>query len=122
MKLTILLFSIFLLQLSSIANNHSGHFELDNQLTSEQKKDNVNVKIFPNPCKNKKVTIETGSDLLAEIRFTNIAGKVILQKKMNVPTNKETIELNNVPNGIYLIQIITNNNKKAVKKLMVSSQ
>lgn len=77
--------------------------------------------IYPNPCKNKKVTIELTNQELSEIRITNITGKEVLFKKINIPVNKIEIELDNFPNGIYLLQAKSTQNKMFVKKLMISS-
>lgn len=78
------------------------------------------LKIYPNPCKNNKVTVDFNSKEISEIRLTNITGKQVLLKKYDFPTRKTQIQLNDIPNGIYLIQIKTTDNKKVVKKLMVS--
>ncbi|MDX8338529.1 T9SS type A sorting domain-containing protein [Draconibacterium sp. IB214405] len=78
------------------------------------------VKVYPNPCKNDKVTIEFSSKEISEVRLTNIAGQQVLLKKYDFPLPKIQLRLNEVPNGIYLLQITTTDNKPTVKKLMIS--
>lgn len=78
------------------------------------------LKLYPNPCKNSKLTIDFGNNEIKEIRLTNITGKQVLLKKYIIPTYKTQIQLNDMPNGIYLVQIKSAENKMVVKKLMVS--
>ncbi len=78
------------------------------------------LKIYPNPCKDSKVTIEFTSKQIAEIRLINIAGKEVLQRSFAYPENKKQIELDGIPNGIYLVRIKTDDQKLVTKKLMIS--
>lgn len=78
------------------------------------------VKIYPNPCKQEKVTIEFSSFEIAEVKISNIAGKEVLVKKFEFTQNKELLPLTDIPNGIYLLRIKTTDNKLVVKKLMIA--
>lgn len=78
------------------------------------------LKIYPNPCKDNKVTIEFASKLITEVKFVNIAGKDVLLKTYSYPENKKQIELDGIPNGIYIVRIKTDDQKLVTKKLMVS--
>lgn len=80
----------------------------------------IEVKIYPNPCKNNRVTIDYHSIDIREIRMTNIAGKQVYLKTYNLPSPKIELKLDQIPNGIYLVQITTNENKRTVKKLLIS--
>ena len=84
--------------------------------------DNVlsELKIYPNPCKDSKFTIEFTSKQITEVRLINIAGKEVLLKTFTYPENKKQIELDGIPNGIYLVRIKTDDQKLVTKKLMVS--
>ena len=77
--------------------------------------------IYPNPCKNKKINVELDNEEISEIKITNITGKEVLLRKMDMPANKVELELNNFPNGIYLLQAKSTQNKMFVKKLLISS-
>lgn len=80
----------------------------------------VEFKIYPNPCKTDKVTIESSSDNITEISITNIAGKQVYLKKFIIPENKIQVELSEIPSGLYLVKIKEDSNKQIVKKLIVS--
>ena len=60
------------------------------------------------------------TDEITEIHFVSIVGKEVLTKKFDFGVSKYEMQLENVPEGIYLIQVITTENKTLVKKLMVS--
>lgn len=87
---------------------------------NEKEKLESDLKIYPNPSKNNKVTVDFQSKEIAEISLTNITGKQVLRKKYDFPIHKTQLQLNTIPNGIYLIQIKTTDTKMVVKKLMVS--
>lgn len=91
----------------------------DNTITDKEKIESE-LKLYPNPCKNSKVTVDFQSKEITEIRLSNITGKQVLLKKYNFPTHKTQLLLNDIPNGMYLIQVKTSDNKTLVKKLMVS--
>ena len=85
------------------------------------KKQNASeVKIYPNPCRNSRITVEFKSHPISEIQLTNIAGKVVLKKKFNFAEMKKQLQLNNIQNGMYLLQIKSVDNKTIVKKFIVS--
>ena len=78
------------------------------------------LRIYPNPCTNQRVTIQINNDEFSEIRLTNITGKVVLIKTYDVPVSQQELRLENLPDGIYLIQIRISRNKIIVRKLVVS--
>ncbi len=62
------------------------------------------ITIFPNPA-NDIVFVRSDSDELKEIRLINLSGQVIKNKKVN---NFETkLDVRDIPNGLYIIQINT---------------
>jgi Secretion system C-terminal sorting domain len=97
-------------------------FNENNGLKNSFQEDNFQpeAKIYPNPCKQDKLTIEFNNEEISEVRITNIAGKEILIKKFQIPENKKEIQLNEVPNGIYLLRVKTTGDKSVVKKLIVT--
>lgn len=92
-----------------------------NNSFSKTEQNKPEVKIYPNPCKDSKVTIELNNQELSEIKITNIAGKQMYLKKLAVPESKKQIQLQNFPDGLYLVQIKTIENKLIAKKLLVTS-
>ena len=80
------------------------------------------LKVYPNPCKQEKVTIESNSNNISEISITNIAGKQVYLKKFITPEHKIQVELSELPNGIYLVKTKTMDEKQVVKKLIVAKE
>ena len=78
------------------------------------------LRIYPNPCRENKVTIEFSVKQITEIRLINITGKEVYQKSFPIPENKKQVELTGIPNGIYIIRIKTDDQNLVTKKLMIS--
>ena len=74
------------------------------------------VVIFPNPAQE-MITISLPDGIDAEMLLTDISGKVIIKEKIS---SQQTINLNKLENGIYLLRIVDINSKSiVVKKLIV---
>lgn len=80
------------------------------------------LKVYPNPTQNGRVTLELNNGMISEVRLINIAGKEAAVRKMDFETVKYTMELENIPSGIYFISVKTTENKVVVKKLVVSGR
>ena len=78
------------------------------------------LRTYPNPCRENKVTIEFSAKQITEIRLINITGKEVYQKSFAIPENKKQVELTGIPNGIYIIRIKTDDQNLVTKKLMIS--
>lgn len=117
-----LLILLIILSISGFSQNLQGNsFGWNNQL-SDASNLASELKVYPNPCIDCKVTIEFNNQEITEIRLTNIAGKEVFLKKFQFAENKKQIQLNEIPNGIYIIRIITSDQKQVVKKLMVTKK
>jgi len=90
-----------------------------NQLSDENKL-SLELRLYPNPVTDGKVTIELNNQEITEIRMTNITGKEVFLKKFQIAENKKQIQLNDIPNGLYIIRIKTSDQKQVVKKLMIA--
>jgi len=90
-----------------------------NQLSDDSSL-STELKIYPNPCKDSKLTIEFTVREISEIRISNITGKEVFVKIFSNPENQKEISLTDLPNGIYIVRIKTSDNKLVAKKLMVS--
>lgn len=95
----------------------TGGWEISFEETEQNKSE---LKIYPNPCKTGKVTVEYPSKEILEIRLNNITGKQVLLKTYPPHTHKAQVLLHEIPNGLYLIQVKTQDAKPLVKKLLVS--
>lgn len=94
-------------------NFSTGHF-MEEQVEAQK------IKIYPNPCKGNKVTIEMDSSEIKSIKISNILGKEIQKENLPIPQNKYELLLNNLPEGIYVVHIINTENKMYVTKLLIS--
>lgn len=122
MKQILLIFSLLLTQIACYSHVYSAN-TLGWETTSiiETEKNQPELKLYPNPCKDKKVTVELNADLISEIRLINIAGKEVFIKKIEIPVNRQQLELTNIPNGVFMVQVKTADNKIVVKKLLVTN-
>lgn len=120
MKRIILIIIILTGYFSGFSQSLSGNNSFPTKLNFEENSAVSEVKIYPNPCKEEKVTVEFINQEIREIRLTNIIGKEVFFKQYPFSENKKQIELTEIPNGIYLIQIKTTDGEFVVKKLMVA--
>ncbi|MEM6766642.1 MAG: choice-of-anchor Q domain-containing protein [Bacteroidota bacterium] len=77
-----------------------------------------NFKLFPNPA-SEEVFVSTLSSLALnlEVNILDLQGKLLLKKRL---TNKYAINLEDLPEGIYLLKISTDRGSSVVKKLIVN--
>lgn len=89
-----------------IVTNNQANDVVDNLLS-------LDIKLYPNPT-SKSFCI-SGFEDRADLILTDMSGKVMLAKQVS---NKEIVSISSLPNGIYIVQLITNTkviNKKLVK-------
>jgi len=117
-----LLITLILISVSGFSENLQANSSgWNNQLIDENNLASQ-LKVYPNPCIDGKVTVEFDILEISEIRLTNIAGKEVFLKKFQFAENKKLIQLNDIPNGIYILKITTSDQKMVVKKLMVAKK
>jgi len=83
-------------------------------LLSIQKQEFLKVKIHPNPASNNFSIITSNTTTIDQINIYNIHGTLI--KKTN--SSFEKINISNLNQGIYLVEIISDHNK-IVKRLII---
>ncbi len=89
-----------------------------NNVSVENISNSLSVNVFPNPA-NHKVTIELGKAANnITISVTNAIGAVVYNNTFNNNQYSYTINTEKFSNGIYFLHI-ENENKKAVKRLVV---
>jgi hypothetical protein len=74
----------------------------------------LNFSVYPNPA-NSIVTINTQENI-KEITMFNLLGEVVLTE-----TVKNTINVSNINNGIYLLQVKTTNGAIGTQKIIVNN-
>ncbi|HYQ56775.1 MAG TPA: T9SS type A sorting domain-containing protein [Draconibacterium sp.] len=113
MKAIILLIISLTISVSSFSQEKALNPDSTQEVKSE-------LKIYPNPCKNDKITLDFPDNEIKEIQLTNITGKQVLRKRYDYPLPKVQLQIHDIPNGIYLVQITTTEDKHTVKKLLIS--
>jgi hypothetical protein len=83
-------------------------------------KSTADVSLSPNPVVNKTATLRITSTVAGrvDVRIIDLAGKVVLQQQNTVNPGVNSISLNNldrVQKGMYILQIINNNELSAIK-------
>ena len=89
-------------------------------LANEKQAVEAEMKLYPNPVKSDKVNISFESHEISEVRIMDITGKEVIKKIYQFPVNNVAVDVQQIPNGIYIIQVKTNENVVVAKKLMVS--
>jgi hypothetical protein len=84
---------------------------------------NSNVSLYPNPATS-TVSLVTVGDVFngnVNILVTDITGRTIVQQAENIYGSGQTIQFNvsNMSRGIYFVNVIGQDGKRAVKKLIV---
>ncbi len=74
-----------------------------NDVTYVEKHDAIDMVIFPNPARN-KLTVES-NELIKQIRLINASGQMV--KEISVDASSSEINVSNLKNGAYIMQIFT---------------
>lgn len=122
MKQFLLVAAMLLFSFSCFSQNGLGNSASWNGSINNIEEKPTNLKIYPNPCKQSHVTIESDFQLIKEIQLTNITGKQVYSKKYTIPENKKVVRLEDFQNGMYLLKIKTSDNKFVVKKFIISKK
>ncbi|MCZ2222535.1 MAG: T9SS type A sorting domain-containing protein, partial [Chitinophagales bacterium] len=77
------------------------------------------IKLYPNPA-SKQVTLElpqvADNSIVYNVRVTDIAGKVVMQQKVNAGTHQLTID--RLTTGTYFVEIIDSKGNRTTEKLV----
>lgn len=85
------------------------------QTLIETTKSKVDFDIYPNPAST-QVSIEIADNTKPEtIRIVNLAGQVVLYKSFE----SSSVDISNLPTGIYLFQVTSHNRITSTKKLVI---
>jgi uncharacterized repeat protein (TIGR01451 family) len=76
-----------------------------------------NLIVYPNPSTNQvSISVQNSTDAIAEIRLTDMLGKVVFQQKGT--HTQTTIDLSGLSNGVYMLEVQSENKFSVVKKLV----
>lgn len=117
MKQFILLFVSAFLSLSLTAQNDSTGLRAVNSDVLRES-ENVLISIYPVPVRENTFTVRSDRDILS-IKVTNIIGQDIYRIQYDEPLPVVKIILENPRRGMYLVTLVTADNKRIVKKIMI---
>ncbi|MEQ1733291.1 MAG: T9SS type A sorting domain-containing protein [Bacteroidia bacterium] len=85
--------------------------------TREQNKALEHINAFPNPTAT-TLTINTTANI-STVRMYNALGQQVINNVYTTASNTQTIPVNTLPNGIYVLQVSTVNNSINTTKVVV---
>lgn len=115
-----LLIAFVVLSLSGFSQYQRASSPVWGTQLSDENNISMELRVYPNPSTDGKVTVELNNQEISEVRLTNITGKEVLLKKFQFAESKKQIQLNDIPNGLYIIRITTSDQKQVMKKLMLA--
>ncbi|MBU2525712.1 MAG: PQQ-dependent sugar dehydrogenase [Bacteroidetes bacterium] len=75
-------------------------------------------KLYPNPAKNKfSLRFDSNAFTKASLQIVDISGRIV--KSFDQVQTNQAIDISSLRNGLYLVNITDQNQRKAVKKLVV---
>lgn len=95
-----------------IAQSGPNAVYIDEQITSEYefiKPDPIKVSVFPNPTTH-FINIEDGQDKVGTLKLFSLLGKNVKTFEVN---GQRRFDVSDLPNGLYLLQIIDKQNNVA---------
>lgn len=69
---------------------------------------NNNVRIYPNPASNVLQITTPNNTAINSLQVLNLNGQSIYQKQLPQNSNTATLDVQKLPNGYYLLQLVTN--------------
>lgn len=82
---------------------------------------NFNIELYPQPTKDMvNINLINSFNKNIEIKITDITGKEIEKKELEVNQGKTQFSTLHLPNGIYILQLKNSQGQVAVKRLVVS--
>lgn len=91
--------------------------KLDCSVNTVKENINLNYKLYPNPV-NDVLRIENPSQTITEIRVLDILGKIIYENKEVHQTPNISVDFSVVRKGIYVVELVNNQNASARYKLV----
>ena len=79
----------------------------------------TNLAVYPNPA-NEVITIQLNSNsFIKQVQLIDMLGRVIKKENYSSSNYSETMNLKEVGNGTYFVEVTTDSNKKETKKIVV---
>lgn len=101
------------------ANVTSFSVTVNPSLASAQFSNNT-VVIFPNPA-HEQVTIQLlATTTIKQIRLMDLLGRVLKTVNFSSAKNEEVLNLSEIANGNYLLEVVSGNNQSEIKQIIVN--
>ncbi|NNL82758.1 MAG: T9SS type A sorting domain-containing protein [Winogradskyella sp.] len=100
--------------------NDVGRFFLrfsDNQLSTNDTSLDV-IEIFADQS-NRSIIINGQLNVKTELKLYDLQGKIIKSTILDPFVNRQSVDVSEFAQGIYLVEIVSNNNTKRIKKLII---
>jgi uncharacterized repeat protein (TIGR01451 family) len=81
--------------------------------------ENADFVFYPNPASANVTVSLKNQGYITKIEVYDISGKMILSQKPNALELSQTVNLSTISKGMYLLEVTTDANVKAVKKLLI---
>ena len=97
-------------------------FQESKIITKSIEKNLNNISVFPNPISSNNYLniINESSNKIKEINIYNFLGRSELKYDLDVNSNVNKLNLNGLPNGIYLLKIIFDDNTSRTTKFVIN--
>ena len=101
---------------STDTTNYSNEVGIATVVASQSNVQAQGIEIFPNPAKE-YLQIISASQHINDLHIINMQGQIVHREK-DILQNEIRIGIKNIPNGVYMIQLLTKNGK-LVQKLQI---
>ena len=91
---------------------------IDNKNTAIAKVEKEGFSVFPNPT-NGDFVLQSNDRNIESVKIANLSGQLIFEENFTGFSKRQNVSLSGVENGIYLIQVHSNN-KIETKKIVIS--
>lgn len=78
----------------------------------------LQLKVYPNPVSEQLNLEQLADNGSAKVKITNLQGQVLMEKDWQNPYNSLVIQTDEIPAGLYLVEVVTANGKWAKTKFM----
>lgn len=76
--------------------------------------------LYPNPAKSDITVKMLDNTFVKQIKLMDMQGRIIKADVFSSSNSSETIKLNDISNGNYIIEITSNTNQKELKKIIIN--